>query len=126
MAYLNILSDVQIRHMTGQGRDCTHVTEVSATSATTSTLVCPLAFSGRKPWSAVSSQCSVTGPFTLRTDDVSAAFGGASHLTVNQALAYAAGQSNVGGSSWYGQVKSTQGLAKNLFDAINNQQVWAP
>lgn len=58
--------------------------------------------------------------------DVSAAFGGASQMTVNQAIAHASGQSNVGGSSWYGQVKATQGLAKNLFDAINNQQVWAP
>lgn len=58
--------------------------------------------------------------------DVSAAFGGASQMTVNQAIAYAAGQSNVGGSSWYGQVKATQELAKNLFDAINNEMVWAP
>jgi hypothetical protein len=35
-------------------------------------------------------------------------------------LAYAAGQSNVGGSAWYGQVKATQVLAKDAFDAINN------
>ena len=36
-------------------------------------------------------------------------------------LAYAASQSNVGGSVWYGNVKATQELAKNGFDAINNQ-----
>ncbi len=52
--------------------------------------------------------------------NVSAAFGGAQHLTVSQILAYAAGQSNAGGSSWYGNVKSTQELAKDTFDAINN------
>jgi hypothetical protein len=52
--------------------------------------------------------------------NVSAAFGGATQLTVLQILAYAASQSNVGGSAWYGQVKATQELAKNTFDAINN------
>ena len=52
--------------------------------------------------------------------NVSAAFGGASSLTINQILAYAASQSNSGGSVWYGQVKATQDLAKNTFDAINN------
>ena len=52
--------------------------------------------------------------------NVSAAFGGATQLTVLQILAYAANQSNVGGSVWYGQVKATQELAKNTFDAINN------
>jgi len=50
----------------------------------------------------------------------SAAFGGAEHLMVWQLLAYAAGQSNVGGSMWYGNVKSMQELAKDTFDAINN------
>jgi len=53
--------------------------------------------------------------------NVSAAFGGATSLTVSQVLAYAASQSNAGGSLWYGQVKATQELAKNAFDAINNQ-----
>ena len=52
--------------------------------------------------------------------NVSAAFGGATKLTVNQILAYAASQSTSGGSIWYGQVKATQELAKNTFDAINN------
>ncbi len=54
-------------------------------------------------------------------ENVSAAFGGASSMTVSDMLAYAASQSNVGGSFWYGQVKATQGLAKDAFDAINNQ-----
>jgi hypothetical protein len=41
-------------------------------------------------------------------------------------LAYAASQSNVGGSTWYGNVKATQELAKDAFDAINNQVAFAP
>ena len=53
--------------------------------------------------------------------NTSAAFGGATCLTVSQMLAYAASQSNVGGSVWYGNVKATQELAKNAFDAINNR-----
>jgi hypothetical protein len=56
---------------------------------------------------------------------VSAAFGGASHLTVSQALSHAASQSNSGGTVWYGQAKTTQELAKNLFDAINNERAYA-
>jgi len=52
--------------------------------------------------------------------NVSTAFGGATSLTVTQILLYAASQSNVGGSTWYGQVKATQEMAKNTFDAINN------
>jgi hypothetical protein len=35
-------------------------------------------------------------------------------------LAAAAAASNSGGSTWYGNVKSTQELAKDAFDAINN------
>ena len=49
------------------------------------------------------------------------AFGNANSLTVLQLLNYAASQSNAGGSTWYGQVKATQELAKNTFDAINNE-----
>jgi hypothetical protein len=52
--------------------------------------------------------------------NASSAFGGATELTVLEILAYAAGQSNAGGSAWYTQVKATQELAKNTFDAINN------
>ena len=54
--------------------------------------------------------------------NVSSAFGGATSLTVAQMLVYAASQSNAGGTTWYGNnVKATQELAKNAFDAINNQ-----
>jgi len=66
-------------------------------------------------------------PLTCSTfEDVSAAFGGATRLTVSQMLAYAAGQSNVGGSMWYGNVKAMQELAKDAFDAINNQRAFSP
>lgn len=58
-------------------------------------------------------------------ENVSAAFGGASSMTISQMLSYAASQSNAGGSVWYGQVKATQALAKDAFDAINNQVVFA-
>ena len=53
--------------------------------------------------------------------NASAAFGGATSMTVSQLLAYASSQSNPGGTIWYGQVKATQELAKDVFDAINNQ-----
>jgi len=58
--------------------------------------------------------------------DVSAAFGGATSMTISQMLAYAASQSNVGCGLWYGNVKAMQEKAKNAFDAINNQWVFAP
>jgi hypothetical protein len=57
--------------------------------------------------------------------NVSGAFGG-TPKTISEMLAYAASQSNVGGTVWYGNVKSTQELAKNAFDAINNSWVFAP
>jgi hypothetical protein len=58
--------------------------------------------------------------------NASAAFNGATCLYIFSGaeptiLGYAASQSNSGGSTWYGNVKSTQELAKNVFDAINNQ-----
>lgn len=54
--------------------------------------------------------------------DVSAlSFGGNTSLTVSAVLAYAASQSNPGGSLWYGQSKTVQQGAKNVFDEINNQ-----
>ena len=65
--------------------------------------------------------CSSVGSCPASFTDVSSAFGGATSLTVSQMLAYAATQSNVGGSVWYGQVKATQEKAKNAFDAINNE-----
>jgi len=55
--------------------------------------------------------------------NTSSAFGGLAcpNSTVNALLSYAASQSNVGGTLWYGNnVKATQELAKNTFDAINN------
>ena len=59
-------------------------------------------------------------------ENVSAAFGGATSMSIADMLIYAAGQSNVGGTTWYGNVKTVQGLAKDAFDAINNQTVFAP
>ena len=53
-------------------------------------------------------------------EDTSSAFNG-SPKTVSQLLSYAASQSNAGGTTWYGNVKATQGLAKDTFDATNNQ-----
>ncbi|NUO35929.1 MAG: hypothetical protein HOQ27_12820 [Dermatophilaceae bacterium] len=70
----------------------------------------------------VCSVLSLTSACTGALINTSAAFGGVPSLTVNQLLAYASSQSNVGGSVWYGQVKSTQELAKDTFDAINNSQ----
>src|SRR6266498_1525570 len=51
-------------------------------------------------------------------ENAGSAFGGATCLTVSQLLSYAASQSNIGGSIWYGNVKATQELAKDTFDAI--------
>jgi uncharacterized repeat protein (TIGR01451 family) len=65
--------------------------------------------------------------------NVGGAFGGASTMTVIQMLNYAGGVTpgntanpGVGGNPWYGNVKATQELAKNAFDAINNQVALAP
>ena len=66
-----------------------------------------------------------TGTCSSTYQNVSSAFGGATSLTVSQMLAYAASQSTSGGSTWYGNVKATQELAKNAFDAINNQLAFA-
>jgi hypothetical protein len=64
------------------------------------------------------------GTCTLAYEDSSSAFGpppAATCQLVSDLLAYAASQSNSGGSMWYGNLKTTQGLAKDTFDAINNQ-----
>lgn len=58
-------------------------------------------------------------------EDSSSVFGG-TPKTIAAMLTYAAGQSNSGGSMWYGNVKATQELAKDAFDAINNEKVFAP
>ena len=58
--------------------------------------------------------------------DVTAAFGGATCPTVLDMLNYAASQAAPASAAnplaipWYGQVKSIQEMAKNAFDAINN------
>jgi hypothetical protein len=52
---------------------------------------------------------------------VSAAFGGASSLTGLELLTFQNSVANSGGSVWYGNVKTVQELAKNTFDAINNE-----
>jgi hypothetical protein len=58
-------------------------------------------------------------------EDTTSSFGGTpTAQTVSQLLTYAASQSDVGGATWYGQVKSgqaSQELAKDTFDAINNR-----
>ena len=61
-------------------------------------------------------------------ENVSSVFGPANNLTVYQMLLFAgsAPQSNYAGTNWYGQVKATQELAKDAFDAINNEKVFSP
>jgi len=54
-------------------------------------------------------------------ENTSSAFGGGTCQTVSALLTYAASKSNSGGSIWYANVKATQQLAKDTFDAINNQ-----
>jgi hypothetical protein len=63
---------------------------------------------------------SGTGTPSGSFENASSAFGGATSLTISQMLIYAASQSNAGGGTWYGNVKATQQLAKDAFDAINN------
>jgi virginiamycin B lyase len=60
-----------------------------------------------------------TGPL----ENVSSAFGGATSMTVMDMLLYqnTADPSADAGANWYAQVKATQALAKDAFDAINNQ-----
>jgi hypothetical protein len=70
------------------------------------TLVCKLSLNGG---------CSAM-------QDVSSVFGG-SPKTVSEMLTHAAAQFS--GGVWYGNVKATQELAKNAFDAINNEKVFA-
>jgi hypothetical protein len=55
-------------------------------------------------------------------ENVSSAFGGATGMTVLAMLSYQNTSDPLadGGASWYGQVKATQVLAKDAFDAINN------
>jgi hypothetical protein len=61
-------------------------------------------------------------------ENVSSAFGGAASLTVSQMLTYqnTADPAADAGAVWYSQNKGTQVLAKDAFDAINNQVAFAP
>jgi hypothetical protein len=61
-------------------------------------------------------------------EDVSSAFGAAKKMTVMNMLLYqnTADPAVDAGAVWYGQVKATQVLAKDAFDAINNQLAFAP
>jgi hypothetical protein len=53
-------------------------------------------------------------------------FGGADRMTISEMVFHAASQSNPGGSLWYGNIKSVQGLANSAFDAINNDVAPTP
>jgi hypothetical protein len=54
--------------------------------------------------------------------NVSSAFGGANQMSVMDMLNFAAGESNQGGTTWYQNIKTTQELAKDAFNAINNEK----
>lgn len=54
------------------------------------------------------------------------ASGGAKSLTVAQMLTYAASQSNMGGSIWYQNIRTSQGLAKAAFEAVNCRKTIMP
>ena len=43
-----------------------------------------------------------------------------------QMLTNAAAQSSSGGNPWYANVKATQVLAKDAFDAVNNKVAFSP
>jgi hypothetical protein len=59
-------------------------------------------------------------------ENVSAAFGAATSLSVSAMLTYAASQSNIGGSSWYGNNTVTTNKALDAFDLVNNQLAFLP
>jgi hypothetical protein len=69
-----------------------------------------------------------TGTCSGSFESVRAAFGGATSLTVLAMLSYqnTADPAADAGASWYGQVKATQVLAKDAFDAINNGVAFSP
>ena len=59
-------------------------------------------------------------------EDDRGAFGGAGHLLVGELVAFASSRANGGGSWWYGNLKATQELAKDAFEAVNGQVTFAP
>jgi hypothetical protein len=62
------------------------------------------------------------GTCTVAYEDTSSAFGGTTCQAVGALLTAAAAQSSSGGATWYANnSKATQGLAKDTFDAVNNQ-----
>ena len=64
------------------------------------------------------------GGLTVDISKWSGGFGGATSMTVSAMLAYASSQYVTGTKvTWYGNVKSVQEMAKNAFDAINNEKV---
>jgi hypothetical protein len=75
---------------------------------------------------SVSDQSGGVGTCSGSYINVSSAFGNATSGTVSFLLWFAASQSNSGGNFWYANIKSIQFLAKDTFDAINNQLAFAP
>jgi hypothetical protein len=65
------------------------------------------------------------GTCTGTVGSSSNAFSGATQLTVSQMLATSSSFSNAGGTAWYSN-STTQALAKNAFDVVNNQKAMAP
>ncbi|KRA31164.1 MULTISPECIES: hypothetical protein [unclassified Nocardioides] len=61
----------------------------------------------------------------IKGRDVRAAFNNQTHMTVSQMLSWTAGQ-YVSMSNWYGTSRPLQTDAKDAFDAINNNMVFAP
>lgn len=66
------------------------------------------------------------GGLKVNISSWSAAFGGATSMTVTQMLQYAGSQATAGGASFYGGNKTTTTTAITAFNAVNNQQVSGP
>jgi hypothetical protein len=71
------------------------------------------------------SSATGAGTCTGTVGSSSNAFSGATQLTVSQMLATSSSFCNAGGTAWYSN-SATQALAKNAFDAVNNQKAMAP
>jgi hypothetical protein len=61
-----------------------------------------------------------------KPENVSAAFGGATSMTILNMLLFQNGVSTTNGATWYGQNKTLQVLAKDAFDNINNGKIAGP
>ena len=53
-------------------------------------------------------------------ESVTSAFGGAPSLSIADLLSYASAESRAGGTIWYANNKTTQELAKDTFEAVDN------